>query len=469
MALQVAHSRIVVGVAVADDLHGDFLGKAPAEVIEVAHQCSVEAGIGGQGQIALSTQAVDGAGRIAPSQLRIDLAAIGGNHSRKRGLKRRRHDDAVDIVLAALYQSNGRLHVGIRLIACGNSHRLRNLGIEMIGADHGGRRSRAGIDAVEGHQVEALGQLRCKAIGKGPHIVQFHILGRIEEFIRNANTVFHLHGNDGHRRSGGTALGLRSILGYHVHLTVQREGELLHPVKGDRLCRAQGGQCALALGEVYQLRHQLLREHTASAQNICHNLLSFCQILCKLPQGSFLRVHRITLTVSQGRCSLCFGKQGCQRFRILPDARLVLSCQSGCHRSRQTEFQRNFRFYRVGLVSLVFRRQLVNLSLQFCGLIGSLLLRLLEGADLLLIGADFALQLVIICVFFRSDPALTSQPVLNGLVELFLRGDGCELHALLLSPLTRRSVFMLKSYSTPARKKSPRFAVRKRGDCELCD
>nr|DAI79844.1 MAG TPA: hypothetical protein [Caudoviricetes sp.] len=327
VALQVAQLSIIVGVAVADDLDGDLLGIAPLEAVdEIAHKGAVEAGAGGQVGGGLHPQTVHLAGICAPCQLGVKLCAVGGGLLGQSGLEGRGQHHAGDVSVCALHQRDGGLNVLIGFVAGGDGHSLRHLGVEVIGADDGGGRAGAGIDAVEGHQVEALGDLLGEAVGKGAHVVQLRVLGGVEKLVRDAGTVLDLDGDDGDGVDGQAALGLGTVLCHDVHLLVEGEGELLDAVEGDGGGAAQLGQRRGTGGLLDKVGDQLLGEQGAFAQNVCHVLFSFAhQVVGEGAQGVAAAAAACGLGAARGRFGSLGLEQLGERLGILADGVLVLT------------------------------------------------------------------------------------------------------------------------------------------------
>ena len=220
-------------------------------------------------------QAVHLAGLCTPRQLRIQLCAVGGSLCSQCALETGRQHHAGHVALCALHQSNGGFHVGVGLIAGGNGHSLRDLAVKVVGADHAGCRAGARVDAVEGHQVQTLGHLLCKAVRKGTEHVHLGILGCIQELVGHAGAVFDLQRHDGDRLHGQAARALGTVFGHDVHLFVQSEGKLFLAVERNRRCAAQLCQCGCASGFLDEAGDQLFREQGSFAQNICHDVFSF--------------------------------------------------------------------------------------------------------------------------------------------------------------------------------------------------
>ena len=160
VALQIAERGVVVRVAVTDDLDGDLLGIAPLEHIgKVADERAVEAVVGADGGVDVHFQAVDVAGVPAPGEIGIKTVSILPDQRGELAAEDRRKSGAGDIAIAAFNQRNRGIHLSIRVGFGRLGHDLRDLAVEVVGADDRGCGARTGIDAVHAHQVKAAGKV----------------------------------------------------------------------------------------------------------------------------------------------------------------------------------------------------------------------------------------------------------------------------------------------------------------------
>ena len=316
MALQVARGGVVVGVAVADDLHRHVGGVTPAEAVgEVAH-VGHAGGIDAGGHLAdrvvdVQVDAGEEVRVAAKAELGVlhdavdlDLGHVGGHGGR--------HGDAVELAIGAGDQRDG----GVQVVVGGSGRVGHVVGdglVKVVVADHRGIGVRAGVDAVKRRQIQRAGEGTAGTVAELLQHAQLVLLIGAHELVRDTGAVLELDGGDGYAAQGRAANGLSAVFGHDVGLLVQGESEDLLAGEGDGLACAQTRQGGMAGHEIHHAADQF-RGKVGAHGKCCHSNISFSVCgCCHSGIRSFSRLLR-----------------ACSAARELPEAALPSAGSPSC-------------------------------------------------------------------------------------------------------------------------------------------
>ena len=256
MALEV--NAGVVGIAVGDDFHGNFFGIAPPEGIgEVTNDGSVFGdGISaGNSVVDVNLDTVQGTRICTPGQFRVGSYAV-DLESGQSGSGGRGQDQAGNASACAL---DGR-DCGADIVINRRGDILNSLGygrVKVVGADDCGCQTGSGVDTVNSHEVQAAGNFSGEAVIESLEDVDFFIVSRIHELVRNTSAIFNLDRHDGFGGQGDSAMGFCAVFRNDINFRIHGESELFLTVEWDRGITDHCGKGRFALYFVYEISYEL--------------------------------------------------------------------------------------------------------------------------------------------------------------------------------------------------------------------